>query len=188
MKYSKPIRTAAAVAIGLLTLTSCGTEQEGSGYEPGTLGYDADKLGVQIVSNGWRLWSPSGDVNGEVGHPLTVNGPRGGHECNGGWNGDTGIASGQLPPGLSEDNNGDISGIPTERGHWIVTMKLQNIRCNGHRYTTSGLPDALVQYESTENAAYGASYRAMEECRENYLGYCQLTTIRFHITGTGAVH
>src|SRR6185437_13159859 len=116
MKYSKPTRTAAAVAIGLLTLTSCGTEQQGSGYEPGTLGYDADKLGVQIMSNGWRSWSPSGDVNGEVGHPLTIDGPTGGAACNGGWHGAMSIASGQLPPGLSEDNNGDISGIPTERG------------------------------------------------------------------------
>ena len=74
--------------------------------------------------------------------------------------------------------NGDISGIPTERGHWIVVMKLANITMNGHRYTVSGAPDVLVTDQGWQN---------QDDCVENSQGYCSLTTIRFHITGSGEV-
>jgi hypothetical protein len=76
-------------------------------------------------------------------------------------------------------NSGDISGIPTERGHWIVTLKIANIRCNGHRFTMSGAPDVLVENQGWKN---------QDDCIENGQSYCTLTTIRFHITGTGIVH
>lgn len=189
MNYKKPIMTVAALAICLQTLASCATNQGN------TLGEISTRLGVPMMGN-WIPWSMGGDVNGEVGHPLSVTGPRVRttftriktgevvhfNECNQ-WTwaaSDVGIASGELPPGLTMQNDGDISGIPTERGHWIVTMKFSNPICNdnGHRYTVSGAPDVLVQNQGWKNP---------DECVENGDLYCSLTTIRFHITGSGHV-
>ncbi|HXZ67609.1 MAG TPA: hypothetical protein VEH07_03380, partial [Alphaproteobacteria bacterium] len=68
-----------------------------------------------------------GDINGEVGHRLYVEGPRA--TCvnqNGEFlssDAHRGIVSGILPPGLSfEPNDNAIAGIPTDRGHWIVRL------------------------------------------------------------------
>ena len=71
------------------------------------------------------------DINGEVGHSLSLNGPTADCEPSGQWNCQIRVASGTLPPGISIDDIGNITGIPTERGHWIVTMKVSNIQCNG---------------------------------------------------------
>ena len=188
MTYKNLLACAAAIGLSLATLTGCAaggggflSQSGGSdlgGYSPGTLGYKAMQLGVPPV-NGWSLWRPNGDVNGEVGHPISVYGPRGGGDCRGGWNAFTGLHSGRLPPGLSVDDSGDITGIPTERGHWIVTMRISNIQCNGHRYLLSGVPDVVV----TQDGYWGN----VEECKENGNNFCSLSTIRFHITGSGRV-
>jgi hypothetical protein len=158
----------------LALLAGCSTTSETAGDQDNTLGAIAKRLGVPFIG-WWRGWSPSGDVNGEVGHPLNVNGPRGSDDCS---SASINIASGQLPPGLSMGRNGDISGIPTQRGHWIVTMKIENLMCNGHHFTLSGAPDVLV-----ENQGWTNQY----ECIEDGQGYCKLTTIRFHVTGSGQV-
>jgi hypothetical protein len=68
------------------------------------------------------------DVNGEVGFPLTVWGPTASVEPQGtGWScSGFDITSGTLPPGLSMGSDGRITGIPGERGHWIVTLQVTN--------------------------------------------------------------
>lgn len=176
-EYFTQFLTILMSAISIMTVAGCataGAETEGQGN---TYGEIATKLGVPMVS-GFNSWSPNGDVNGEVGHPLSITGPRGGNGCNGGWNADTDIASGQLPPGLTMQNSGDISGIPTQRGHWIVTMKFANIRCNGHHFALNGAPDVFVEHQG---------WKDWDKCVEGGVGYCNLTTIRFHITGSGQV-
>ena len=74
------------------------------------------------------------DIDGEVGHPVSVRGPSANCEPGGRWSSDTDVISGQLPPGLSEGSGGKISGIPTKPGHWIVEVKNSNITCNGQGY------------------------------------------------------
>jgi len=75
------------------------------------------------------------DIDGEVGHPVSVRGPSANCEPGGRWTSNTDIKSGQLPPGLSKDySSGKISGIPTKRGHWIVEMSTSDISCNGQSY------------------------------------------------------
>lgn len=84
------------------------------------------------ITTGWNNWS---DVNGEVGHRLYVSNPRGRCEPGGGWTASASIVSGVLPPGLSlNDAPWAITGIPLERGHWIVRMKLYNISCNNQYF------------------------------------------------------
>jgi hypothetical protein len=108
-------------------------------------------------------WSPAGDVNGEVGHPLSINGPTA--RC---WRAGSGppntrearysvnvrVASGQLPPGLSMNGIGAINGIPSERGHWIVRLEVYGALCDGVSYPNM--------------SSWGSE-------------------IRFHITGSGQV-
>jgi hypothetical protein len=77
------------------------------------------------------------DVKGEVGYPIHVDGPHA-QGCSGQWSEHVSIVSGQLPPGVSlPDGLGvapDFTGIPTERGHWVVTVQADNIQCNGQTY------------------------------------------------------
>ena len=84
------------------------------------------------ITDGWNYGN--GDVNGEVGHRLYVDSPKG--KCLPGrnWYADTSIVSGTLPQGLTMNNVGVISGIPTERGHWIVRLRKYNIQCEGKYY------------------------------------------------------
>jgi hypothetical protein len=157
-------------------LAGCAVNQQDN-----TLGAIAIRLGVPFQDY-WKDWTPSGDVDGKVGYPLSIKGPR--TSSSGDWSADfVGIDSGQLPPGLSVSEiggrRGDISGIPTERGHWVVTMKISNLRLNGHLYTVEGAPDVLVENQGWKN---------YDDCVEGGRGYCRLTTIRFHITGSGEVH
>jgi hypothetical protein len=78
-----------------------------------------------------------GDINGEIGHPLGVSQPRARCEPDHNWTADDRIISGTLPPGLTVQSNGSISGIPTERGHWIVKQEIYNIRCAGESWQGS---------------------------------------------------
>ncbi len=72
------------------------------------------------------------DVNGDVGHPLTVSNPRA--NCAGGWTANAAVLTGSLPPGLSFGQYNAITGIPTARGHWIVTVALTSRTCNGSTF------------------------------------------------------
>lgn len=77
------------------------------------------------------------DIDGEVGHPLSVYGPTA--NCStGSWTVNISVASGTLPPGLAVSKEsstfGWIMGIPTERGHWIVTMDVSDNACGGESY------------------------------------------------------
>ena len=74
------------------------------------------------------------DVNGELGHPLYVSAPTG-HCTATDFTATKGIRSGRFPGGVSMDSNGAITGIPTERGHFIVTLALSELTCNGSTYT-----------------------------------------------------
>jgi hypothetical protein len=76
-----------------------------------------------------------GEINGEVGHPLTLASARATCLPDHDWTTDSRIISGTLPPGLSlNSNNSGISGIPTERGHWVVTQQIYNSECSGRSY------------------------------------------------------
>jgi hypothetical protein len=82
----------------------------------------------------FKQWNSSvGDIDGKVGYPLNVDGPTA-QGCAGSWSSRPHVAEGSLPPGMSLQNNSDVSGIPTERGHWIVTMEMSNIACGGQAY------------------------------------------------------
>lgn len=75
------------------------------------------------------------DINGEVGHRLWVTGPHARCKPSGQWTANQRIISGTLPPGLDfEPGNFNIAGIPTERGHWVVNLTLENITCEGMNY------------------------------------------------------
>jgi hypothetical protein len=85
--------------------------------------------------NGWYGTRGDADVNGEVGHPLSAGNPTANCVPSQHWSGGQRINSGVLPPGMSLDNNtGAISGLPSERGHWIVQMELYNVQCGGQSY------------------------------------------------------
>lgn len=129
-----------------------------------------------------HLWNPRGDVNGQVGYPLEINGPS--FDCPSGWTADMGVDSGTLPPGMTLDGHGNITGTPTERGHWAVVMKLANITCQGHHFARNGTPEESINYAIQQGLQPGD----WATCAEGSDRFCGLTTIRFHITGTGEVH
>ena len=78
------------------------------------------------------------DIDGEVGHPVHVGSPRANCEPGGDWTLSVEVQSGTLPPGLSLSTRsgeyGQIKGIPTKRGHWIVEMRAYNLKCLGKNY------------------------------------------------------
>jgi len=84
---------------------------------------------------GWYGSSWGVDINGEVGHPLTIGGPTANCVPGRNWSAATRIVSGELPPGLTlNDAPWTITGIPTQRGHWILKIELYNVQCNGQGY------------------------------------------------------
>ncbi len=91
----------------------------------------AEKPGWYGISSGWNNWVS--DIDGQVGYKMYVSSPRGRCAPSGSWSGATSIVSGTLPPGLYFESH-NITGIPTERGHWIVKLKLSSIQCNGSYY------------------------------------------------------
>jgi putative Ig domain-containing protein len=148
-----------------------------------TYGQISARLGVPMRdSSRSNYWRPSGDVSGQVGYPLDIDGPR--FDCPSGWTSSMTVDSGTLPPGMTLQGNGHITGTPTERGHWAVVMKLENIMCDGHHFALNGSPDVFINYGIQQ----GFLKDGWTTCTEGSVGYCNLTTIRFHITGTGEVH
>jgi len=71
------------------------------------------------------------DVKGEVGYRFTVQGPTYRPVPRGPWYCKYRIIKGSLPPNLILNSNGDITGIPTEPGHWIVTLEQYDVYFNG---------------------------------------------------------
>jgi hypothetical protein len=84
--------------------------------------------------NGWYGTRADVDINGEVGHPLDIGYPRANCVPSGNWSGGNRVDSGTLPPGMSMGEHGGISGLPSERGHWIVKMEMYNVQCGGSSY------------------------------------------------------
>ncbi len=81
----------------------------------------------------WNNWNS--DVNGKVGHRLYVHNPTADCRPSGKWTASVRIISGRLPPGLTLSSAPwNIKGIPTKRGHWIVKIRLYNVKCGGKSY------------------------------------------------------
>lgn len=85
------------------------------------------------------------DYDLQVGYPMTLQGPE--VNCYPNWRWEstpTTIESGTLPPGMKFVHGRwgggyggmveSITGIPTERGHWIVKLRMGTILCNGDTY------------------------------------------------------
>lgn len=115
------ILLAGIVIIGFLL--ACAPAHTTRSEEPGFYGI------TSRWNNGYE------DVNGEVGHRLYVDGPRAKCLPSHNWSANTRIISGSLPPGTDfQSNSSGIEGIPTERGHWVVKLKMDNITCEGMNY------------------------------------------------------
>lgn len=89
------------------------------------------KPGWYGISTGWNNWNS--DIDGQVGYQLYVSAPTGRCEPSRSWSANVSIVSGNLPPGLRFESH-RIIGIPTERGHWIVKLRLYDIQCGGSYY------------------------------------------------------
>lgn len=111
-----------SIALATFTLGCVATARPSSTRAPGL--YDLN-------------WN-GGDINGVVGYFLYVNGATAvtvPDDSYSGWTARSKVLSGQLPPGLSFSNGTSvISGIPKERGHWIVTVELYDIQFLGQGY------------------------------------------------------
>ena len=93
-------------------------------------------MGVAYADAQGHGWYAAGtDIDGEVGHRLSVSGPTLHCPPSGDWAAHNEVISGSLPSGLKLNDDWTISGIPTERGHWVVTMKVSNIMCSGQPYS-----------------------------------------------------
>jgi hypothetical protein len=125
----------------LMTLSACAEIYQAVTAPP------AKEPGFYGVDHGWN--GGSGEINGEVGHPLYVASPTAGcvNPGTGGawgnWSSTSGIDQGTLPPGISMDG-ANIKGIPTERGHWIVTLRMSNITCNDKQYDQNAFTQQLI--------------------------------------------
>jgi hypothetical protein len=179
MKHSRTIAIIAVVASYFLT-TARSTRAE-------TFGDAAAALGQPIVDG--LTWlsnlNNGGDVNGQVGYIFNLPGPRFG--CSS-WTVTVEKISGQLPAGLTLQDNGTISGIPTEPGNWIATIRLSNIMCGRLHYTTQGLSDAVARRVGFHDLDLDLCYSNLSPLPNWTGGNCREATIAFHITGSGAVH
>lgn len=82
---------------------------------------------------GWNQWTA--DINGEVGYPLNIGAPTANCRPSRNWTLRAEIVSGQLPPGIEmRYSDYQISGIPTDRGHYIVMMRVYDVQCEGKYY------------------------------------------------------
>ena len=95
--------------------------------------YRGEQPGWYGITTGWNGWGS--DVDGEVGHPVFVSGPLGKCLPSRSWSGRASVVSGSLPPGLTLNAApSTVTGIPTERGHWIVRLRMSEIQCEGKYY------------------------------------------------------
>ena len=135
----------AAAACAALFASSCATQPEKVSWPAGMFGLD-----------GWNQTAPDKQpivqVAGEVATPLNVvTGPKmaycvpSAYESYGDYGVDPkfheahrtraylggSVLTGTLPPGLSMDGNGSISGIPLTRGNWVTTLQAGTYTCAG---------------------------------------------------------
>ncbi len=124
----------------LILLSGCIPNQA---YTPVT---KTKKTGIHNV-NGWSYSNcyfhdrnaigscNSKDIDGKVGYQLYVDGLRANCGPDNKWHTSKKILTGTLPPGLAFVSGGsNIKGIPEKRGHWIVTIKVDNLYCQGKSY------------------------------------------------------
>lgn len=141
------VASTASIALAMIVLAGCadvywaatGQPSVFNGYKqkpyvetrpPGL--YNLKGWNGGLVSNGK---GQDVDIDGTVGHPITVGGPTASTVPSGtGWSLSNRIISGSLPPGLNIQDNDTITGIPTERGHWIVSIEIFNVKFNGSSY------------------------------------------------------
>ena len=125
-------------SVGSVVVLAAGLGSAGWAQGPVTFDYFSLWNGVQAVPSSGVEVRVESDVNGEVGHPLVVSSPRARCQPGGGWGRVASIISGSLPPGIrfnhTDVDYDRIEGIPTARGHWIVTLALRNLSCNGVTY------------------------------------------------------
>ena len=95
-------------------------------------------MGGNVTEENSGVSMPGVDIDGKVGYSLTAYGPRAVCKDDNGqdatWTLSPTIESGTLPPGVaigSPDSGFSISGIPTQRGHYIVTISFGSQHCNG---------------------------------------------------------
>lgn len=142
-KLSAISKTSLLGALSIVVLTSCARTAPEPVHEPGLYGTHGWVHGA--CNNGSEERRCSGeDIDLQVGHPGVVYGPEAWCYPTLSWEGKTTIESGTLPPGMKFDKLrwlGEygygietITGIPTERGHWIVTLRMGTISCNGETY------------------------------------------------------
>jgi len=87
--------------------------------------------GVNVDFNTDPAYCQSADINGEVGMAFGICSPRmTTYPAGADWNASTSLVSGKLPPGLRLDGL-NIQGIPTEPGHWVIKLEVNNIRVLG---------------------------------------------------------
>lgn len=95
---------------------------------------NAEETGMYDLT-GWNGISWDTDINGEVGHRLFVNSPTARCLPSHNWSFTPVVVSGSLPPGLTLNSApSSITGIPLERGHWIVRLRMDNVQCEGNYY------------------------------------------------------
>jgi hypothetical protein len=131
--------TNCALAIGAIHWAGCVAPQQRNTYheptEPGF--YNIKGWGYSYVYFANKdSEGKAGDIDsdGTVGHPYTLGGPTTLAIPTHHWTATATIQSGTLPPGLTMNDDFSISGIPTERGHWIVTLHLADMITNGVTY------------------------------------------------------
>ena len=125
LSFRKAIAIFAAITVA--ALSGCATKMGGAAQ-------DVREAGMYSFT-GWNNGTWGMDVNGEVGHPVFVQGPTADCHPSGQWQMNSRVAQGTLPPGLTLGAApSNITGIPTERGHWIVQMETYNVECQGGSY------------------------------------------------------
>lgn len=123
-------------------------------------------------------------VKGDVGYQLTVPGPK--LDCPTGWTANVQVIQGQLPPGIDIANDFSLTGRPMERGHWIVTLRIDQIVCNGERYTPYGWAESLV-VQRGETVTSDCYWWGVRTNWGKEISYCAQQTLHFDISGTGRV-
>ena len=131
-----PVAAILVSALALFFLSGCATARPVQAtQEPGV--YETYGWNTAAVwwNNSQVGEAGSQDINGEVGHPLYVRGPSTVTvPSNEASSSNKRIASGTLPPGMTLDAVGAVTGIPTERGHWIVTLEVYGRSFRGVSY------------------------------------------------------
>ena len=139
---SKRIISIGSIVLVMFTLAGCelldpGSSQQRQVQSPGLYGLSGwQGMGVYYPSGCEYGKASDVDIDGTVGHQLFVRGCSANTvPADAGWQAEPWIVNGNLPPGLEFQNgHSPIVGIPTERGHWIVTLGLHYISCQGKSY------------------------------------------------------